>query len=134
LLGSFISAMGCTSATVPNKRSMAGSLCTVTADELRAVHTEVLHDALQELRPSLLRRNIRGELPMVVLDGVVISDPAMLLHSLITNQVYSVHRLNASAATVRYGLHQSNAVLEILTSPPQRSASGRGDSCDGSDH
>jgi len=106
---------GCASAS-HSPRVQSGSLCTVSAEELRHSTATSLYDALREVRPSLFRSNIHGEGPIVVLDGVVVSTEAVtFLRSVPVSEIYSVRRLSASAATQRYGLHQTNAVLEVLT-------------------
>ena len=87
----------------------------VTVEELRTHEESSLYDALRETRPSLLRSNVHGELPIVVLDGVVSADAMTTLRTLSATDVLSVRRLSASAATTRYGLNQSNAVLEVVT-------------------
>jgi hypothetical protein len=115
---------GCTASVHPIVRSAPPSLCFIGAAEVRRTMATSLYEALRELRPSLLRLNMHGELPIVILDGAVTSDASAVLHSLSPDQVASVRRLSASEATQRYGLHRSNAVLEVLSlSSPNAAAS-----------
>ena len=116
-LSAAMSTLGCASSGRRPRGASSTSLCVVTADELRRSSATSLYDALAVVRPTLLRRNAHNELPIVVLDGIVVSDAASLLHTLTSSQVYLARRLSASAATARYGLHEANAVLEIRTHP-----------------
>ena len=110
-----IGAAGCASSGAWHRPHSVGSLCVVTAAELRSHEQGSLLDALREIRPSLLRTNLHGEMPTVVVDGIVSADGATTLRTLSATDVVSVRRLSASAATQRYGLNQSNAVLEVIT-------------------
>ena len=110
-----IGAAGCATSGAWNTPHSSGSLCVVTASELRSHEQASLLEALSEIRPSLLRTNLHGELPTVVLDGVVTADGVTTLRTLSATDVVSVRRLSASSATQRYGLNQSNAVLEVIT-------------------
>jgi hypothetical protein len=65
-----------------------------------------LFDALKMIRPSLPRTNLHPELPIVVVDGITTADGMTALRILSATDVVSVRRLNASAATQRYGLNQ----------------------------
>jgi len=106
----------CTPAVSRTYRSSAvPSRCSLSAPEIHRNYSASLYEVLQEIRPSMLRRNLRGELPLVVLDGAVVGDASALLHTLPATQVRSVRRLDEKAATQRYGLHQTNAVLEVQT-------------------
>ena len=115
LLICLIGAAGCATSGSWNRPHSSGSLCVVTASELRSHEQGSLLDALREIRPSLLRTNLHGEMPTVVLDGIVSADGVTALRTLLATDVVSVCRLSASAATQRYGLNQSNAVLEVIT-------------------
>ena len=110
-----IGAAGCAPPLRSSARHVSASLCTVTAEELRSRDALSLFEALTEVRPSVLRTNLHGELPIVVLDGVVTGDAMVTLRSLSATEVFAVRRLSAATATQRYGLNQSNAVLEIVT-------------------
>jgi hypothetical protein len=119
--------IGCAGSTRPIAHGAPASLCFISTAEVQRSSASSLYDALSELRPSLLRRNMRGELPIVVLDGAVTSDASTALHGLAPDQVASVRRLSASEATQRYGLHQSNAVLEVRSRrSPNGAESSRG--------
>jgi hypothetical protein len=110
-----LSIAACATASYSGTRELSGSLYVVTTQDLRQATASSLYDALREIRPSLFRSNIQGEPPIVVVDGVVSSDPVSTLRALSATEVHSVTRLSASAATQRYGLHKSNAVLEVIT-------------------
>jgi hypothetical protein len=90
----------------------------------------MLYDVITELRPSLLRTNVRNELPPVVLDGAFLRDAASMLHNLSAGQVYSVRRLSATAATSLHGLRSESAVLEIITTPHASAHRRSGNACE----
>ena len=115
LLMCLVGAAGCATSGALHRPHSSGSLCVVTASELRSHEQASLLEALSEIRPSLLRTNLHGELPTVILDGVVSADGVTTLRTLSATDVVSVRRLSASSATQRYGLNQSNAVLEVIT-------------------
>lgn len=114
--------IGCAGSVSPTTRRLTSSLCALNADELSHSSASMLYDVLAELRPSMLRANLRNELPPVVLDGAFVPDAASLLHNLSAGLVFSVRRLSATAATSRYGLRSESAVLEIVTTPYAKSA------------
>lgn len=122
--------VACAVSKHPTLRGPAASLCFISAAEVQRSGASSLYDALSELRPSLLRRNVHGELPTVVLDGAVTSDASTLLHVLTLQQVASVRRLSASEATQRYGLHESNAVLEVRSRGMPNGGESRGGPCE----
>ena len=102
----------------PHAKRSGGSLCFVTAAELRRNESSSLYDALMTVRPSLLRPNIQNEPPIVIVDGAVTGDAVAALKSLRVQEIFAVRRLNASDATQRYGLHESRSVLEVITGRP----------------
>jgi hypothetical protein len=111
-------AISCSSAVRRQAGLSQGSLCFVTAEELHGYGSSSLYDALTSVRPSLMRRNLRGEMPIVIVDGTVTSDPVAALQGLTVEETAAVRRLSASDAAQRYGLHQSRAVLEVVTARP----------------
>jgi hypothetical protein len=122
-------AISCSSSMHRQSGLRQGSLCLVTAEELRAHESSSLYDALTSVRPSLMRRNIRDEPPIVIIDGAVTSDPIAALQGLSVQEVAVVRRLNPSDATQRYGLHQSRSVLEVITMRPGGNVDARSASC-----
>jgi hypothetical protein len=112
------SVISCSSGLRPPTSPSQGSLCIVTAKELRAQESTSVYDALRLVRPSLLRRNLRGELPIVIVDGAVTNDAYTALQGLQVEEIQAIRRLSAIDAAQRYGLHQSNSVLEVITVRP----------------
>jgi hypothetical protein len=74
------------------------------------------------VRPTLLRGNLHDEPPIVIVDGTVTADGIAALQALRVEETLMIRRLNAMDATQRYGLHRTNAVLEVVTSRPGKVA------------
>lgn len=105
----------CAAAPGSAHHSYPVSLCFVSGDELRQSAELTVYDALRSVRPTLLRRNLHEEPPIVVVDGVVTENGMAALQALRVEETLMIRRLSAADATQRYGLNQANAVIEVTT-------------------
>ena len=106
---------GCTRAsqTSPSTRSNSNL---VTRDEIASVPEGNLYDALQRLRPELLRARSTATaataVPVVFVDGIR-RGSIDYLRAINNRQVMEVRYINAIDATTRYGLNVPAGVIDV---------------------
>jgi len=107
--------IGCGVPNRPAIRAVRASSCVITVAELRQSAGSSLYDALVVIRPTVLRRDSRGEFAVVIIDGAVSDDASSALHSLPIGEIALVRWLSAPQAAQRYPLQFGHAVLEVMT-------------------
>lgn len=80
-----------------------GSSTRITADELASVAELDLFSAVNRLRPTWLRPQSRGTLPVIILDGTPQPGGAEALRTMRAADVSELQYMSSSDATTRYG-------------------------------
>lgn len=92
-----------------------GSSTRLVADELAGVAEMDLFGAISRLRPTWLRPQSRGTLPVIVVDGTPQAGGADALRTMRAADVSEVQFMNASDATTRYGTGYTAGAIIITT-------------------
>ena len=92
-----------------------GSSTRIVADELATVAELDLFGAVNRLRPTWLRPQSRGTLPVVVVDGTPQAGGVDALRSMRAADVSELEYMNASDATTRYGTGYTAGAIIVST-------------------
>ena len=92
-----------------------GSSTRLVEADLSGVSTLDLYDAISRLRPTWLRPQSRGTLPMVVVDGTTQAGGVDALRTMRVTDVSEIQYMNASDATTRYGTGYTAGAIIITT-------------------
>lgn len=92
-----------------------GSSSRLVADDLAAVAELDLFAAISRLRPTWLRPQSRGTLPVIVVDGTPQAGGADALRTMRATDASEIEYMNASDATTRYGTGYTAGAIIITT-------------------
>lgn len=114
-------AMGCASAPAGAPAATSRQRDIITLVELENSSATNLHEAIQRLRPTMLRSRGRtteatdiSNFPRVYLDGQSYGD-VNSLQNISVPTVREVRFINSSDATTRYGMNHSAGVVEVTS-------------------
>lgn len=92
-----------------------GSSTRIVADDLSSVAEMDLFGAISRLRPTWLRPQSRGTLPVIVVDGTPQAGGVDALRTMRAADVDEVQYMSASDATTRYGTGYTAGAIIITT-------------------
>lgn len=92
-----------------------GSSTRLVAEDLSAVAEMDLYGAISRLRPTWLRPQSRGTLPVIVVDGTPQAGGIDALRTMRAADATEVQYMNASDATTRYGTGYTAGAIIITT-------------------
>jgi hypothetical protein len=92
-----------------------GSSTRIVADELAGVAELDLYTAVNRLRPTWLRPQSRGTLPVIIVDGTPQAGGVDSLRSMRASDVAELQYMSASDATTRYGTGYTAGAIVVST-------------------
>jgi hypothetical protein len=107
-----IAISGCATGSMSQRSSDGAKLDLITARELSSVSAPTLYEAIVELRPSFVRRNLRFQAPTVMIDGIAASS-IEVLRDLSPQDAIEVRWLRGTEATSRYGNIHTGAIIAV---------------------
>jgi hypothetical protein len=110
-------AAGCSSSTQGSGAGPRSSSNTLTRQELSTVSVDNTYEAVQRLRPNLLRARTTSapganQYPIVYVDGIR-KGSIEYLRSIPRTEVQEIRYLNVQDATTRYGMDVPAGVLDV---------------------
>lgn len=92
-----------------------GSSTRITADELANVAELDLFSAVNRLRPTWLRPQSRGTLPVIIRDGTAQPGGVDALRSMRAGEVSELQYMSSSDATTRYGTGYTAGAIVVTS-------------------